>query len=546
MSKFWRNYSTTIHKQKNSLRKVSILINESIYDFINKGSTSEIIQNNPLKDNIKVKINKSCNFGYKLVNGKCRPDFFIKIIYLIKQKEQKIELIKDYSDILHIYIESKKIKPSSTKYLFKEEGYHIVSIQFKESLYYKSKLFENNKYIISVTFSDFDEYMIDLPLNSIFAGCTNLTSVDFSNISYIYESNMEHMFDGCINLNYVNLNNLQVKNSVAYMFRNCHSFTSINLSKFNVKKVIYLNNMFENCFSLQNINIKGFEINNALTMESIFKNCYSLKYIDLSDFKPYKLNNIHSSFYNCTSLTNINFIKFNTSELNDMGYLFYNCSSLKNLDLTYFDTKKVKYMKSSFEGCINLNTIKASSNFKFDNVEKINSMFKDCHSLSFINFDIKITNKVPVLSSLFSNCYSLTSINMKYFDTSNVYNYSYMFHNCYNIKYIDISNFIIKRKADLKGMFSGCYKIASINFSNVKNDYYKIDKIFYDCPNLNYVNISFLRAFPYIYSYRANNLLFNKNISGNGTLILNEKYYQTYIKKIGSYPSSGWNLILTN
>ena len=53
-----------------------------------------------------------------------------------------------------------------------------------------------------------------------------------------------------------------------------------------------------------------------------------------------------------------------------------------------------------------------------------------------------------------------------------------------------------------------------------------------------------IRVFPYKKSY--NNLLFNVNISENGTLILNEKYYNIYIKKFWSYLSSGWNIILTN
>ena len=103
------NNTSKISEQKNNMRKEAIQINEFLYDFINDISKTEI-----------------CKIGYKLINEKCRPDFFIKVVYLTKQKEEKIELFKDYSDILHIFIEGKKIKPSNTKYLFKDEGYHIV------------------------------------------------------------------------------------------------------------------------------------------------------------------------------------------------------------------------------------------------------------------------------------------------------------------------------------------------------------------------------------------------------------------------------------
>ena len=120
-----------------------------------------------------------------------------------------------------------------------------------------------------------------------------------------------------------------------------------------------------------------------------------------------------------------------------------------------------------------------------------------------------------------------------------------MFHNCYSLKTIDISNLNFKRNDNLKGMFSGCYSITSIDFSNVQPNYYQFDEIFYDCPNLNFVNFSFIRTYSYYYS--ASNLyLFNKNISKSGNLIINENYYNTYLKDLNIYPPEGWILNLTN
>ena len=47
---------------------------------------------------------QTCNFGYILENGECLPDYFIKIIYYTRQKEDTIDIINDISDVKHIYI----------------------------------------------------------------------------------------------------------------------------------------------------------------------------------------------------------------------------------------------------------------------------------------------------------------------------------------------------------------------------------------------------------------------------------------------------------
>ena len=136
--------------------------------------------------------------------GKCKTDYFIKVVYFTKQKNDKIEIINDYSDVAFMIIEGKNIISFNNNYLFKEEGYQTVYFQFKNQFFYSTRLFENNKHIESVIFSDFNEYQITMQLNSMFAGCINLISADFSKLSYTYESGKyelekkgtQCMFDG--------------------------------------------------------------------------------------------------------------------------------------------------------------------------------------------------------------------------------------------------------------------------------------------------------------------------------------------------------------
>ena len=99
---------------------------------------------------------------------------------------------------------------------------------------------------------DFGEYQIGIQLYSLFAGCINLQSVDFSKLSYIYESDSgyylekygtQYMFSGCINLKDVNLKNIKIIYSTGYMFNGCKSLQTIDLSVVDISSTKKFNHM---------------------------------------------------------------------------------------------------------------------------------------------------------------------------------------------------------------------------------------------------------------------------------------------------------------
>ena len=166
-------------------------------------------------------------------------------------------------------------------------------------------------------------------------------------------------------------------------------------------------------------------------------------------------------------------------------------------------------------------------------------MFSGCHSLKSIDYDLVINNNVDNLSYLFSDCYSLTSINLKNFDVSNIMSFKNMFHNCYSLETIDISNFIIYREpSDLTGMFSGCSLLTSLDLSKINTNNIDCDEIFYDCPKLSYVDISFLRGYhkPDKFS------LFNKNISQNGIIIVTKEFHDNFFDGSDEFYPKNWTL----
>jgi len=110
-----------------------------------------------------------------------------------------------------------------------------------------------------------------------------------------------------------------------------------------------------------------------------------------------------------------------------------------------------------------------------------------------------------------------------------------MFSNCYKLEFIDTPNFNYQYTIRIANMFSGCYSLTSINFPISKSVSANFTGIFFDCPNLKFVNFSFVK------DRNSNYKLFNKNISDTGTIILKNNLYGTSYTK---YVPSNWDVTL--
>ena len=539
---------------------------------------------------------KSCNIGYKLVKGKCKADYLIKVTYLTISPNEEINLryeSRDW-DISKMIIDGENVSPK-WQYTFPEKGYHTVYFNFMEyiplTFGLSTYIFSENERIVSATFLNFDEYFPMIDFEGMFSNCINLTSIDFSRISLNYKLNFNKIFYGCYNLKFVNLYNIY-PNNVKNMFYNCRSLTSIDLSKISPVYIESTEYMFYNCLSLKTINFKDFYLKAVTNINYMFYNCISLESIELPNFNPDTLVYMENVFGNCISLTSINFGDINTYNVNYMDYLFYNCTSLKSINLTNFNTKNTRNFTNMFAYCTSLTSLDIS-NFETNNLEDISSMFFHCHSLEsisliyFITDNVKyislmfshcyslksiiyntknfLTNNIRNMSSLFSHCHSLTTIDLNNFNTANVIDFNNMFSHCYSLKSIDLSSFIgenvinfdsmfshcyslksinisslnSKSYSSLNNMFSGCYSLTSIDFYNFKNKeqaYY--NGLFYDCPNLSFINISKFTLY-----LRKYDKMFNSNISSNGVLVINEDYYNDSINIYNLYIPPNWKTI---
>ena len=145
-------------------------------------------------------------------------------------------------------------------------GYFEISVGDLKSVSLK-ELFINKK-ISTITHLGIDTRRVT-SMESMFQGCSSLTSLDVSNFSTQNVTYMQSMFQGCSSLTSLDVSGFNTQNvkNMQNMFQGCSSLTSINLGdKFDASKVSGVQNMFQFCNSLETItgNIKNLSISLSL------------------------------------------------------------------------------------------------------------------------------------------------------------------------------------------------------------------------------------------------------------------------------------------
>ncbi len=193
------------------------------------------------------------------------------------------------------------------------------------------------------------------------------------------------------------------------------------------------------------------------------------------------------SFTGKTALRTIEYLY--TNNLNTMNTMFKNCTNLTSIDTSNWDTGKVTDMSDMFASCSLLTTLDIS-NWDTSKVTSMASMLSGCESLTSLNLNNLDVSKVQTMNYMFYGCRKLTSLNLKYWDTNKVGNMAGMFNSCEKLTYLDLSSFNINNTTTLDKMFAYCYELKdlflnnwSINLSAI------IDNIFLYCTSLRHVSM---------------------------------------------------------
>ena len=335
------------------------------------------------------------------------------------------------------------------------------------------------------TWGSYEQVVESVVFDLAFANCTSITSTvnwffNFANLKsitglqYLNTANvtdMNSMFAGCSSLTSLDLSNFNTSNvtNMFGLFRNCSGLTSLDLSNFNTENVTDMSAMFLSCSNLSSLNIRSFNTSKVGNMESMFYTCSSLTNLDLSHFNTANVGDMKQMFQGCTGLTSLNVSNFNTEKVGNMYFMFEGCSNLQELDLGSFITTNVSDMTNMFAGCSSLTSLNVSS-FSTPSLIDMTEIFSGCSRLTSLDVRGFNTQNVTSLYGIFSSCSSLTSLDVSNFNTQNVTNMSGVFSDCSGLTSLDVRNFNTEKVVGMGSMFSGCSGLTSLDVSNFKTD----------------------------------------------------------------------------
>ena len=194
-----------------------------------------------------------------------------------------------------------------------------------------------------------------------FVGCKDLTVIE--GLEYLNTekvTSMRSMFASCTNLTSLDVSKFRTQNvtDMFYMFGDCSNLTSLNVSNFNTANVTDMDYMFNNCSNLTSLDVSKFDTQNVTSMWTMFKGCSSLTSLDLSNFDTQNVANMYGMFYGCVNLATIYASdKFVTTACSYYEMMFSGCEKLVGA-VPYDENKVGKEMANYTTGYF---TYKAAS-----------------------------------------------------------------------------------------------------------------------------------------------------------------------------------------
>ena len=281
----------------------------------------------------------------------------------------------------------------------------------------------------------------DIKANSdcsgMFAGFSNVASINFNNFSTLKTTDMHNMFNGCKNL------------------------TTIDVSKWNTSQVTDMYQMFYECSSLKTVDVSKWDTSQVIDMHNMFGVCSSLTYINVANWNTSKVTNIRGMFNDCLELTTIDVSKWNTSQVTDMHNIFNGCIRLETVDVSKWNTSQVTDMRSIFNNCSNLSVIDVSD-WDTSKVIDMDNLFNKCSSLITVDVSKWNTSQVTDMHNMFSGCTKLETLNISNFSLEFVESMRNFLADCsalageLTVRYATNTN--------VEGMFSGCSSNADAKF----------------------------------------------------------------------------------
>ena len=323
------------------------------------------------KHSLKLSYTKNGS-GYKNADRTC--------IYDLKTATTYSEYVADYV-ATNSTLTFKKITSDNL------EGLDLSRLAMVDNIDGVQDVCTNYSSIKNIVFDESFKTYAPTSLREFFKNCKALETISgLENLNTANVTDMNSMFYGCSALTSLDLKNFNTENvtDMSYMFFKCSALTSLDLKNFKTARVKHMYYMFYGCSALTSLDLKNFNTENVTDMYNMFDGCSDLTSLDLTNFNTTKVTNMSNMFSFCSALTSLDLTNFNTTNVTYMYNMFDGCSALTSLDLTNFSTANVECMQEMFKGCSTLQSIYVSDNFvvtgiKYESYKK--NLFTDCKAL---------------------------------------------------------------------------------------------------------------------------------------------------------------------
>ncbi len=303
----------------------------------------------------------------------------------------------------------------------------------------------------------------------------------------------DYVFSKCYGLKNIRLQiSLPSCTKITEFFSNCNGLLSADLSKSNLAQATNLQYFFRYCNSMEKVKMNEIVLTQFTgSTQQVFEECYGLRWLEMRDSDLRSVTN--AKFITRDSLTYLDLTNADLSGMTSCYQMFYrispsNIKKLVTVNMTGTKLDSSTSFKDMFLDCVNLQTVifspKSSSAVSAINCSE---MFKNCSSLTSVDFSGWDKSKVSNISYMFQNCTAFTSFNFNGMTFDTCTNASYLFTGCTGLKTIQMSGFTAPELTNCEGMFSGCTSLdigvgnlAGWNISKVTN----LSYLFKGCTNM--------------------------------------------------------------
>ena len=263
--------------------------------------------------------------------------------------------------------DAKVIYVDGIQYSYKQLDYLPPAINEAEALEYMGKIVKNAQEVGLIYLKPVPTiYWTGNSSTVIISGTYYTAQTDKVNIDGVeyyqlkLDKDLDNDFYKFNNNNFTNLifKNVDIGNvtNMDSMFYGCSSLTSLDLSTWHTSNVTCMNYMFYNCSSLTSLDVSKFDTSKVTDMPNMFNSCRKLTFLDLSGWDTSKVTNMDYMFYYCRALTSLDISGWDISNVTGMNNMFYYCRALKTIRMvgcsqTTIDKIKAQLSTDGITGC---------------------------------------------------------------------------------------------------------------------------------------------------------------------------------------------------